>query len=117
MQDRPDAEELLAAVSEFLEHDVMPLEGRVGFQARVARNVLDIVRRELDEGTAADARERAGLARLLAAEPPDDLTAANAELAARIRDGDLDDRRDEVLAHLRATTTDKVRIAAPRELE
>ena len=116
MQDRPTAEELLEAVGEFLEHDVLPLEGRVGFHGRVARNVVDIVRRELAHGPDADARERDGLAQLLGTDPPGDLTTANAELAGSIRDGSLDHRRDEVLAHLRAVTTDKVRIASPREL-
>lgn len=117
MQDRPTAQELLEAVSEFLEQDVMPLEGRVGYHGRVARNVVEIVRRELDLAPQADAAERDGLARLLDIDPDGDLHEANTRLAARIRDGSLDDRRQEVLAHLRRTTTDKLRVANPRELE
>lgn len=120
MQDRPSAIELLEAVSEYLERDVMPLEGRVGFHGRVARNVVDIVRRELDQGPEADRRERAGLESLLGepvGEHADDLRSANAELAAGIRSGAVDDRREELLAHLRQTATDKLRIANPRELE
>ena len=117
MQDRPTAQELLEAVAEFLERDVLPLDGRVGFHGRVARNVVDIVRRELDQAPEADAAERAGLARLLGTADVDDLREANAELARRIREGALDDHRDEVLGHLRATTTAKLRIANPRELE
>lgn len=117
MQDRPSAIELLEAVSEYLERDVMPLEGRVAFHGRVARNVVDVVRRELDQGPEADRRERIGLESLLGELPADDLRAANAELARRIRNGDLDGRHDELLAHLRQTAADKLRIANPRELE
>lgn len=117
MQDRPTAEELLEAVSEFLTTEVVALEGRVGYHGRVARNAVDVVTRELALAPGADARERDGLAGLLGGAPPDDLREANAELARRVRDGSLDDRRGDVLAHLRATTTDKLRIANPRELE
>ena len=117
MQDRPTAQELLEAVGEFLEQDVMPLGGKVGFHGRVARNVVEIVRRELDLAPEADAAERTGLLELLGDAAPDDLHEANVELARRIRAGSLDERRDEVLAHLRRTATDKLRIANPRELE
>ena len=48
-QDRPTAAELVAAVREFLERDVMAAtEGRVQFHTRVAVNVLGMVERELD---------------------------------------------------------------------
>lgn len=117
MQDRPTAVELLEAVAEFLERDVMPLDGRVGFHGRVARNVVEIVRRELELGPDADARERAGLHELLGTDDaPDDLREANAELARLVRDGAFDDRRDALLTHLRSTGLDKLRIANPREL-
>lgn len=117
MQDRPTAAELLEAVSEFLERDVMPLDGRVGFHGRVARNALDVVRRELELGPEADAAERDGLRALLGENCPDELREANAELARLIRGGSLDERADEVVEHLRHTTVDKLRIANPRELE
>lgn len=117
MQDRPTVDELLEAVSEFLERDVMAVEGRVGFHGRVARNVVEIVRRELELGPAADAREIEGLRALLGDDCPRDLRAANAELARRIRAGDVDERRGEVVDHLRATAIDKLGIASPKELE
>ncbi|MER3453300.1 MAG: hypothetical protein C4344_06645, partial [Acidimicrobiia bacterium] len=45
---RPSAVELLEAVREFLERDVMSaVEGRVRFHTRVAVNVLAMVGREL----------------------------------------------------------------------
>lgn len=116
MQDRPTAAELLEAVSQFLEHDVMPIEGRVGFQGRVARNVVDMVRRELELGPEADERERAGLRALLGDGAPADLREANAELARRVRSGAFDQRRDELVAHLRQTAVGKLRVANPREL-
>lgn len=116
MQDRPTASELLDAVGEFLERDVMPLDGRVGFHGRVARNVVDIVRRELELGPDADAREIEGLRVLLGDDCPADLRAANAELARRIREGAFDGRSD-LMDHLRSTAVDRLKIADPRELE
>lgn len=115
MQDRPSAAELLEAVSEFLERDVMPLGGGVGFHARVARNVVDIVRRELELGPDADAREIAGLRSLLGDDCPADLRQANVELARRIREGTFDENPG-VEDHLAATAVDKLRIANPTEL-
>jgi len=48
---RPTADELLDAVGGFLTDDVLPATGgRVGFHARVAANVVAMVRRELELG-------------------------------------------------------------------
>lgn len=48
MQDRPTIDELLEAVAGFLSDDVMPnTQGRLSFHARVAGNVLQMLRREL----------------------------------------------------------------------
>lgn len=116
MQDRPTAVELLEAVSEFLERDVMPLEGRVGFHGRVARNVVDIVRRELELGPGLEAAELERLRALLGRDDVGDLRAGNVELARLIREGALDDRRAEVLEHLRQTAVEKLRVANPRHL-
>ena len=45
MQDRPTAVELLEAIREFLEQDVMPtVEGRVRFHSRVAEQVCELRR-------------------------------------------------------------------------
>ena len=50
---RPTAEELVEAVREFLEKDVMSAtEGRVQFHTRVAINALNTVQRELELGAA-----------------------------------------------------------------
>ncbi|MBA2326250.1 MAG: hypothetical protein H0V95_06350 [Actinobacteria bacterium] len=118
LQDRPTAPELLEAVREFLERDVMGAETvptRVLFHARVAVKVLGIVERELRLGPALDAAERERLAALLGHDGEvDDLLA---ELARGIRDGSLDDSRDEVVASVRESVRAKLEVANPKHLE
>lgn len=66
MQDQPSAIELVEAVTEFLRNHAMPqLQGHAAFHARVAANALDIVKRELEIGPDATARELARLKTLL----------------------------------------------------
>ena len=127
MQDRPDAGELLQAVRAFLEEQVVPaLDGTRQFHARVAANVLGIVGRELALGDEALRAEWRRLGALLG-EPSSDIPESggaladavrerNAALAARIRSGDADAEplRAEVLAHLRATSAERLAIANPR---
>ena len=51
MQDRPTADELLAAIERFLEEEIVPnTPGSRGFHARVAANSIRILRRELEGG-------------------------------------------------------------------
>lgn len=108
--DRPTITELVVAVREFLEGDVAAAtEGRVRFHARVATNVLAMVERELELGTAQAAAHAEGLRMFGVAD--------EAELAATIRDGALDDRREELLGFLRATVTAKLEVANPRYLQ
>jgi len=118
LQDRPTAAELLEAVREFVERDVMghdEIPSRVAFHARVAVNVLGIVERELTLGPELDAAERERLAALLGHDSRlEDLTA---ELARRIRDGSLDDRRAAVVAHVRESVRAKLLIANPGYLQ
>jgi Domain of unknown function (DUF6285) len=104
--DAPTAAELVEAVREFLEGDVMAAtEGRVRFHARVAARVLAIVERELAAGPAPAEAHAARLAALGVAD--------EAALAAAIRSGRLDDRWDEVAAAVRATVADKLAVANP----
>lgn len=104
--DAPDARELVEAVREWLERDVMPhADGRLRFHARVAVNALAIAERELELGPA---HAQAHRARLDALGMADD-----AELAAAIRRGDLDDRQPEVRRLLREATDDKLAVANP----
>jgi hypothetical protein len=105
----PSAAELAAALREFLSSEVMPAtEGRMSFMARVASNVAAQIERELDLGPGL---ARAHAARLAALGAADD-----AALAHAIRAGELDDRIDQVIAVLRASTADRLRIANPRHL-
>ena len=77
MQDRPTIAELLEAVRDFLERDVVDaLEGTTKFHARVAVNVLGIALRELEMEPAHLAAEWRRLDALLgAAAPPEGLNA------------------------------------------
>jgi hypothetical protein len=102
----PTAAELVEAVREFLERDVMAAtEGRVNFHTRVAINALSTVERELRMGPA----QREAAAARLAALGFDD----EAELAASIRSGALDDRWDEVKAAVWASVHDRLAVANP----
>lgn len=107
--DMPSAAQLVEAVREFLERDVMTsTEGRVQFHTRVAINVLNMVQRELVDGPAQAEAHAAGLARLGMAD--------EAALATAIRDGSLDDRLDEVRAFVRDTVEAKLSVANPKYL-
>lgn len=128
MQDRPTAIELLDAVRQFIERDVIDaLSGTTKFHARVAANVLAIVARELaQEDTHLLAEWRRLDALLGEADLPAEpgsrraaLRGRTAALCTRIRAGEADDGpfRAAVLAHLRATTREKLAIANPRLLE
>ncbi len=111
MHDRPTAVELVESVREYLERDVMPGEGRVAFHARVASRVLAMVERELTIGGGQHHEESARLTGLLGL----DGTARelSTELARRIRAGELDDRREEVLATVRASVRSKLLVSNP----
>jgi hypothetical protein len=111
-QDRPTAAQLVTAVREFLERDVMAAtDGRVHFHTRVAVNVLNTVARELELGDRFATEERRRAAALLGHDG--DADALERELAAAIRSGALDDRADAVRAHVRATVREKLLIANP----
>jgi Domain of unknown function (DUF6285) len=88
----PTTGELVAAVREFLQNEVMPAtEGRLQFHARVAANVLAQLEREQALG---------GL--------PDPV--ADAELCAAIRNG------EDVYDEVRSSVVRKLRISNPRHL-
>jgi hypothetical protein len=115
MQDRPRAAELVAAVREFLERDVMgATDGRVQFHTRVAVNALGMVERELTLGADFAAAERARANEVLGHDG--DPVELERELAAGIRDGRIDHRSEAVRAHVRATVREKLLVANPRYL-
>ena len=87
--DRPDAAELVEAVHEFLEHEILPAldEHRLRFRTRVAMIALAIARRELGGGGDGPAFDAAELARQIRAgtPPPDALPLLKAHVAAKLR--------------------------------
>ncbi len=110
VHDRPTMAELLEAVREWVDGDVRGgTEGRLSFHARVAANALRMLEREvaLEPGLSEAHAGAAALARL-----HDD-----AELAARIRAGELDDRLEEVRTLVAASVHDKLLVANPGWLE
>ena len=107
MHDLPSSAQLIEAVREFLEADVLDAtEGRVKFHTRVAINVLGMVERELALGPAQAAVHADGLAGLGVAD--------ERELADAIRSGALDDKGDEVRAFVTETVRAKLDVANPR---
>ncbi|MFI6737393.1 DUF6285 domain-containing protein [Nonomuraea sp. NPDC050451] len=103
--DVPTASQLVAAVRDFLQSDVLPaVDGRVRFHTRVAINVLGMVEREISLGPE-QAREHA--ARLAALGMADD-----AELAAAIREGRIEDDHALVTA-LEQAVRAKLAVANP----
>ncbi len=102
----PNAQELLEAVREYLERDVMPVPGRVGFHARVAANVVAMIERELRLGPA----QRYRYAELLKGLGVVD----DGELAAAIRQGAMDSRRDEVARVVRFGVDARLEVANPK---
>jgi ABC-type branched-subunit amino acid transport system ATPase component len=122
MQDRPSAPELLDALAAMLVTEVrdwVPRERR--FQILVAANLCAVVARELRAGTepsVADARLFRELLGSGATDPaPEDADTeareAAAELARRLRAGELDDELDRVASELQAHVRRKLEIARP----
>jgi len=129
MQDRPTSVELLEAAADFVESELVPaIQGARQFQARVVANVMRVVAREIKLEDPLVRNEVKALAHLLGHDSPhlhslDDLRTAavkmGEELTIRIRAGEADDGdwRREVLAVVRQSVEDKLRIANPRYLE
>jgi hypothetical protein len=94
--DRPDATELIEAVTEFLAGEVLPAvaDQRLRFRTLVALNALGIAYRELTS------------------DPVPELDTAG--MARRIRAGDI---RDDDLATLKEHVAAKLRISNPGYLE
>jgi hypothetical protein len=105
--DRPSSDELLESVREWLERDVMTSsDSRIAFHARVAANIIEIVRRENAAADHVNARHHDVMSQL-------DVTSTD-ELAMKIRNGDFDERLGELVRILRPTIEDKVSVANPR---
>src|SRR5438132_12653742 len=100
MQDHPTAPQLLEALAAFLRDEVAPaLDGHRQFHARVAGNVVDILRREWELGPQYQELDHVGLARILGHDG--DVGSLFTELAATIRSGAADERMAVILPFLR----------------
>jgi aminoglycoside phosphotransferase (APT) family kinase protein len=110
LHDAPTAAQLVEAVRELLDGDVLEAtEGRLQFHVRVAARVLAIVERELADDAAGGRPAHAG--RLAALGVSDD-----AELARCLRDGSLDADRSDVRATVWVDVLAKLRVANPSYL-
>jgi hypothetical protein len=98
VSDRPNAAELVEATREFLEREILPAftDPRLRFRTLVAINALGIAQRELE--SAAD----------------DPSTGELAELARRIRSGDVP---DDALPRLKRHVAAKLRVSNPGYLD
>jgi hypothetical protein len=106
---RPSAADLVEAVREYLEGDVMEQsEGRARFQARIARNVLSMVARELRRGPSLAHAHRERLDALG--------FDSDRALAAAIRSGACDDEWPDVGRALGASARDQLFVANPSYL-
>ena len=123
-QDRPDAPELLDAVAAFLATEVrewVPPQQR--FQVLVAANLCAILGREQRAGERPLREDLALICDLLGADPPapppggvelrDAVREAEAELARRLRAGELDGDLETVASRLRDHVRRKLEIARP----
>ena len=126
MYDTPTPEELLAAVARFLRDEAGPTLGRSGaqpdhsalaYQARVAANMLDMVRRQGLLGPAAEAGERSRLQALLGETGGEaglaDLACLNQRLSDRLAEGTLGLATPGLADHLWRTTLDKLAVDQP----
>jgi hypothetical protein len=122
MHSQPSALELVEAVAAFLEERALPeLQGRTAFHARIAVNVLAIVKRELEQGGGAHESELSRLRDLLGGvehdadhSTPDPVMALNRELCRRIRNGEIDAANPELIEHLWRTTLAQLAIDQPK---
>ncbi|HYE46776.1 MAG TPA: DUF6285 domain-containing protein [Caulobacter sp.] len=108
----PTSIELLESVVRFIEERAAPhLKDRDAFHARVAVNALNAIKREIVQGQAAEEAQVGRLAGLLG--HGGDWAALNGELCAKIRDGEIAPTDPALLAHLKASIIDQVRIDQP----
>jgi Domain of unknown function (DUF6285) len=112
MQDEPSPGEILTAVAKFLRDEVVrDTEPRTAFQARVAANALDLVRRQIEIAPAEEFAEAARLQALMGQDGS--LSDLNTALAEALESGALDVATPEVSRHLLAVTLSKLAVDQP----
>ena len=94
----------MPAVADFLDNEVRAAtDGQVNFHARVAANILRTVERELGDESAGEVTDALGELGFT----------DEAELAAAIRAGELDDQAADVLPVLRTLVSRRLEVAHP----
>ena len=112
MQDRPTPAEVIGAVAAFLRTTITAqTTGATSFQARVAANALEMMKRELDLAPAEDAAEHDRLKALLGMDGS--LFDLNVELSRRIAAGEIETSSPALTEHLWATTMAKLAVDQP----
>lgn len=126
MQDTPTPEELLAAVAAFVRQELGPAltrhgEAALAYHAKVAANMLDTTRRQLQQAPASDAAEFARLRQLLGhpsgqqhGQTDASLDALNRTLAERLAQPAHGLPPDLLAEHLWRTALDKLAVDQPR---
>lgn len=115
----PSAAQLLQAVSEHLRVHTMPaLQGAAAFQARVAAGMVEMARREFEQGPAARERELFGLRRLAGpsggtSHAGGTVAALRAWLCEAIAEGRCGLHTPGLREHLWSTTLDRLAIDQP----
>lgn len=113
MIDSPSAAEILDGIAHFIDTRVRPqLAGHDAYMARVTVTALAIVRRELEQGRAAEAAAVERL-RALLGRSEGGFAALNTALCEGIRDGSIGWRAPAVMDHLRRSIADQLRIDQP----
>ena len=110
-QDHPSIGELLRTVREFIDDITPKLDGQDRYHALCASYLVAIVERELVDGGGLDRDEAAALQAFNGAQSA--LPAAYAELASDIRNGQYDQRWDELMALLMQHVVNKVSVSKP----
>ena len=112
MIDAPHGADMLDAVARLLRETLIPqLPADTVFQARVAANAVDLVAREIRLGAAAQTDATVRLKALLSLDAS--LPELEAELAQRIREGQVGADTPGLMDHLWATTLAKMAIDQP----
>jgi hypothetical protein len=113
MIDSPTASEILDGIAHFLDTRVRPqLSGHDAYMARVAVTALAIVRRELEQGVAAEAAAVSRLRSLLG-RSDGDFASLNQQLCESLRSGAIGWRTPAALEHMKRSIVDQVRIDQP----
>ena len=111
MIEHPRADELVEAVSKWIDSVRPTLGPRDAFLARVAVNVLGVVKRELTLGPAAKAAATRRFGELLGQDG--DFAALNSALCEAIRKGEMDVSTPGLLEALKATIVEQIAIDQP----